>query len=654
MRVLILCSALMLLNVPVSPAAQPSGKAGGTPSKPAFGPISSTKTYLSAATARANAGQKASLSIRAGRKSTCSLSFTGPGNLVAESPPVRVLGFGTWRWKIGLDAKPGTWRSKVNCTSAGSGTTTSISTKLLVLGNPEAHAELFTHALFSRTKGAPLVPIGGGGRGGGGYPDADAVDCSRQFGIYSWCKRGSWLSPRRFAYRNCTDFAAWYLGLNWGSFRFSANRGNAADWKAFAGNAGLTVSSTPSVGDIAWWGSSVAGGFGHVAIVTAIASNGTVSVAEYNGDGRGNYGVRPNMRAHAYLHRPGGGGPAPTPPPPPTGVNPVDSRLGTVPGLSGTHYLYFVGNDGNLRVSHWTGSTWQHDNLQQGPMPGTSPSAYLGSGGTHYAYFAGNDGLLRVAQWTGSQWRTDNLGQGVKDGTSPSAYLGPNGTHYVYFVGQDGSLRVSHWTGLTWQHDNLGQGVLGGTSPSAYVGPNGTHFVYFVGNDGNLRVSHWTGSTWQHDNLQQGPMPGTSPSAYVGGSGTHYVSFAGNDGVLRIAQWTGSQWRTDNLGQGVLGGTSPSGYRGPNGTQYLYFVGNDGSLRVSHWTGSTWQHDNLQQGPLPGTSPSAYVGANGTHYVYFVGTDGSLRVSHWLGSYWRTDNLGQGVLGGTSPSGYLG
>ncbi len=45
----------------------------------------------------------------------------------------------------------------------------------------------------------------------GNYPDADAVDCSSKFGKYSWCKNGTWASPRGFAYRNCTDYVAWRL-----------------------------------------------------------------------------------------------------------------------------------------------------------------------------------------------------------------------------------------------------------------------------------------------------------------------------------------------------------------------------------------------------------------------------------------------------------
>lgn len=137
---------------------------------------------------------------------------------------------------------------------------------------------------------------------------------------YDWGYRGtdgrwSLLSSRGFYYRNCTDFVAWYLGVSWSSFRFGSNGGNAAEWAAYAPNIGLQRTSNPSVGDVAWWGGRYRGDFGHVAIVSAVNPNGTVTVVEYNGDGRGNYGVRSNVRPIAFLHRPTA---APATPPPPS------------------------------------------------------------------------------------------------------------------------------------------------------------------------------------------------------------------------------------------------------------------------------------------------------------------------------------------------
>lgn len=145
---------------------------------------------------------------------------------------------------------------------------------------------------------------------GGNYP-ANGALCSHT-GVrdgscyqYDWgyqTSSGSWalFSPRKFAHRNCTDYAAWRRNLTWGSFRFPAGVGNASDWKAYASNAGLRV-SPPAVGAIAWWGTEVGSGFGHVSIVTSVIGDGSVETIDYNGDDLGNLGTEQSQRADAYL-----------------------------------------------------------------------------------------------------------------------------------------------------------------------------------------------------------------------------------------------------------------------------------------------------------------------------------------------------------------
>lgn len=188
---------------------------------------------------------------------------------------------------------------------------------------------------FRNSRRAPsLAPLrtGSGGKGGGGYPDDGAL--CKWTGVrngpcdsYDWGYRranGTWslVSSRGFNYRNCTDFVAWFTGLTWSNFRFPPGKGNAVDFKASAPNTSLQVTSKPSVGDIAWWRRVKPRGLGHVAIVTAVngASN-TVTIAEYNGNAEGNYDLRPNVSADAYLHfyrppgsrTPGGNGPTTQP-----------------------------------------------------------------------------------------------------------------------------------------------------------------------------------------------------------------------------------------------------------------------------------------------------------------------------------------------------
>ena len=97
------------------------------------------------------------------------------------------------------------------------------------------------------------------------------------------------IDPWGFYYRQCTSYAAWYFnvveGKNWYSFRhYGINRSsNGGDWADLGAFQGYSVSSTPRVGAIASWSAGgIFGGYGHVAIVQSVNSNGTINVSEYN------------------------------------------------------------------------------------------------------------------------------------------------------------------------------------------------------------------------------------------------------------------------------------------------------------------------------------------------------------------------------------
>jgi len=88
-----------------------------------------------------------------------------------------------------------------------------------------------------------------------------------------------------FLTRECTSYAAWYwnvlLGKDWTNTR--PGSGSAYNWPALAADQGYNVSSTAKVGAIISWGaSSLTSSWGHVAIVEAVNSDGTIDVSEYN------------------------------------------------------------------------------------------------------------------------------------------------------------------------------------------------------------------------------------------------------------------------------------------------------------------------------------------------------------------------------------
>lgn len=93
------------------------------------------------------------------------------------------------------------------------------------------------------------------------------------------------------AFKNCTDFAWWRLMQQLGitdQARMDARPigpGNGATWADAWKRAGWTVTQTPQVGAIIWYGTGNPGGhpvYGHVAVVKEITADGKVIEEGYN------------------------------------------------------------------------------------------------------------------------------------------------------------------------------------------------------------------------------------------------------------------------------------------------------------------------------------------------------------------------------------
>jgi surface antigen len=95
---------------------------------------------------------------------------------------------------------------------------------------------------------------------------------------YPWssqCPINGWHDDGYGYYKcQCTSFVAWRLRNNNG-FSLPRAIGNGGSWHIWAKNNGYVVNNTPAVGAVAEMS-------GHVAWVSAVHSNGTVTIEEYN------------------------------------------------------------------------------------------------------------------------------------------------------------------------------------------------------------------------------------------------------------------------------------------------------------------------------------------------------------------------------------
>ena len=116
---------------------------------------------------------------------------------------------------------------------------------------------------------------------------------------YSNRVAGSEVDPWGFYSYECVSYAAYMVRTttSWNDFvnNYSARGasvhfGNAVEWAAAARGIGVPVNTSPSVGSVAWRSSGRAG---HVAMVTAVHSDGTIDIAEYNlSGGYHQFGIR--------------------------------------------------------------------------------------------------------------------------------------------------------------------------------------------------------------------------------------------------------------------------------------------------------------------------------------------------------------------------
>jgi surface antigen len=159
------------------------------------------------------------------------------------------------------------------------------------------------HACVAAIVLMALVTAAEAGADTGGYPYWSYAGPGTNPATYTWTDaRGNGFSPYGYAYRNCTDYVAWKLATanGFGDYR---GLGNASSWAGAARARGYAVNHVPSRGAVAWWGTELFGGFGHVAWVVNV-DVGSVEIAEYNHAGNGKFDLRRIApgEADAFIH----------------------------------------------------------------------------------------------------------------------------------------------------------------------------------------------------------------------------------------------------------------------------------------------------------------------------------------------------------------
>lgn len=410
-----------------------------------------------------------------------------------------------------------------------------------------------------------------------------------------------------YAYRNCTDYVAWKLQSLGVADSWTRGLGNGGDWyDNAAGKTGLDRGTTPKVGAAAVVPSSTPGygGYGHVAYVEAVNSDGTISVSEYNYDLKGDYHTRSGSPASMNFTEFVYFGDKMTNPP--SGSSGSSGSGGTTPQIialkrttdpSGVRQVYAATNTAVTEGWWIPGGDGVHTHeiitIAQHNIVGFDKVNL--PDGTQAVYTAVPDGVWET--W----WKPDGSTGTTKIVTGLSGVKGviayndtENGqfVHHLYILAGDGPYEAWWKDGGDGVHLSLLTSISGGVTFTQSLAPDGSMQLY-------VATPTWVYEVW-----------------WAIGNGVVH-----SDTIINITQGDiRSLSKGDNL---------------PDGTQLLY-TGTSTTAWQSAWGGSV-------NGIAQGTIATGQVNAiqvkktvtNGVHQLY-------LATANHVQEYWWNDTASGG------------
>lgn len=538
------------------------------------------------------------------------------------------------------------------------------------------------------------------------YPNKDAYcvapgdpDDGTTSGSGEWCDDydwGYWIknssgqiignnqqSSRGYAFRNCTDWAAFRVKDLTG-VEIPHGLGNAANWDN-AAPSGWAITGTPEAGDLA--NSETTAPYGHVGVVEKVNKDSSskitsIEVSEYNKGQNGVYsyntyapdanGVYWRDAAHSkkwdhFIDVNGVGtdingdasGNTLAPDADGDGVADVDDSCPSKPGLSSNHgcpvqHVFSGMNDGRVLETYWGASnsltTWQAADVSE---PVTAVTDQIAND-TEHVFFGTQGGELWEAYWgknnSLTQWEIADLNSPIN---SISSQTTPDGTQHVYAGTDNGVLSESYWgpsNALTTYSMASQSSPVKSLSSQLTQNSLGTvQHVFWGTADGKLRETYVGGGNGLTSAVmanEAAPIAGIDSA--IDGSGNSHIFSSTTDGKSYDTYWGPKASLTNaqmaNLGRTITSMTA----RYVKGTWHIYNGGADGNIWDTYWGGT----NALTTAPLYNmgyaiTKLSAEAETDGTQHIYTATENGKEQETYLGGgnslTNWQIANLGSGI-----------
>ncbi|MFH9355560.1 CHAP domain-containing protein [Kitasatospora sp. NPDC017646] len=531
-------------------------------------------------------------------------------------------------------------RFRTRLASSGAAVTLAAS-GLSLLAVPGAHAA----SLGDSIAGTALGQVGSNacGNGGAGYyaPGTDQnSSCSGGSRTHAWC----------------ADFAGWVWAQN-GVKNMGILNDLANSFQTYAEKYDGGLSGTPHVGDAVFFhpGSFSGTDYDHVAIVTAVNADGTIS---WTGGNQGGYpgkvstntasgGVGTvvwqsggyNVSIRGYASPVGG---SVTPPPVTTPVGP--QVTGVAPAAvynpdNGTAEIFAIGTDGVLSHAYSTNGGQWSDWSTIDPsfhFTGKPTAVYNPATKTTEVFAIGTDGVLSHAYSTNSgQWSSwSTMDPGYHFTGSPTAVYNPSVNAVELFaIGTDGKLNHKYYAGGAWSVWNtMGNWTFIGSPTAVYEPDLNTVEVFAIGTDGVLSHSYSTsGAPWSDfftlDTSYR--FTGAPAVVYNPNNKTAEVFAVGAaDGVMSHAystsggQWSG--WSTLDAGY-KFAGVPTAVYNSTTKAVELFGTGADGVVNHKYFLGNSWSGwEALGNWKFAGAPVALNEPNTNAAEVFAIGQDGTI------------------------------
>jgi len=408
--------------------------------------------------------------------------------------------------------------------------------------------------------------------------------------------------------RNCTSFVAWKLWSLGVDPKYFKNLGDGGSWYTNAKNYGLvSVGTTPKVGAAA-----VAPGHDHVAYVSAINNDGTITIQEYNHDEKGDgdtwTGLPSNRGFTEYVYFAS------------KMTNPSITPASI--SFNGALNVFTVGGDNQVYQTYWNGSSWSGFSSIGGSFV-SNPAVIINVGALNI-FERGPDNQIYTEYNGGNGWSgwSSSLGRHQMKGNPAVIHYGSEMD--VFALDTNNVPYKATWNStIDWGSGWTSMGNFMASSPAA-IQYGSEMDVFYRGGDNNIYKNTWNGSSWGGFGSLGSPNGTTitgNPSvlSYTA-EGEYDIYVNTTSGHIYKRMWNGSWTGWADMGGGFVGNPYAMQY---GSDMSLFARGTNNQIYHRYWSysGQFWSGWGSLGGNLA-SDPFALQYGSSELDVFATGTDG--------------------------------